>query len=311
MPIRPVLKPSSHRRVPDAARQSNLPIFATALVVFLLITVLFELFTFHVSGLHFWSLFDSRDRSITMHQWSELGGSYQTLGTLYSALTLVAVVVALSVQSRQLDHSMYELHKSFESEKLGRYLSMLDNAYFGRPFAGTETFRSVNDVRKWMRDSCKDENGFFVKTKYEALLTSTTDGTSPAHDYANQIGLELQRLGFQIMYGAVPLAPVLAVNAPVILEDWSYCNRHVEYVNRKEKIWIKDGDNEYKVAFGRRHGEWLSLMAMTYMQQRLSGELCDSLLSRFENVESAESKAKQILASERSMMAVGELAEDL
>ena len=148
-----------------------------------------------------------------------------------------------------------------------------------------------------------------LRTYIRGRVTETTTGRqSPDHftlfveqscvkntdewKVIERLALEIQRLGFRVIRGAVPMQALLAGNGPNIVEDWGYCCEHV-------KIQHKDSTDmqarvDPSVQFSRRHGEWLALVASLYLRRNWQGDRIKYLLERLPTIEVSNNRIELI-----------------
>ena len=315
----------------NAPHKNPLQLWLFLIAAFGLVLGLYWLFTYGLTGQHVWALF--RVRTLTQQKqqlqtaqgdtnvvassvdpYSDtgpLGDSYGALNTLFSGLAFAALIVTLVLQKRELEASLLEVRKSVEAQnelataaRIAKFYEVFDDDYLGRPLSRMSEVTSIHDLRARIRASCDDATGVPVESKYEEFVRrSTLPGTDECM-YAENLGLQVQRLGFRILCGAVPLPPILSVYAVTILEDWSYCKRHVESIVRARAplhFRVKQAALS-DVDLTRRHGEWLGCMAAVYLHKRWAGDKVARLVGRVGNIDTLRSRSRSILEAERYSM---------
>ena len=139
--------------------------------------------------------------------------------------------------------------------------------------------------------------------KYKSFIKKTIKPDTEEGQFAEQFGLEIQRLGFRILCGAVPLLPVLSVYSVTILEDWSYCKIHIEKVIRKKSPLPFDIKPEFsEIDWSRRHGEWLACIAAVYLYKRSSGKKVSRLVALAGEIDKLRVRARLLIEAERHSM---------
>lgn len=97
--------------------------------------------------------------------------------------------------------------------------------------------------------------------------------------FAYSLSLGLNRLGGLTMVGCVHKEMVLALWGPQLVEDWIYCSALVNRLLRDTEFWKLHSRNKDRVAFGRRHAEWLAIESALWLEGRWEGDVLKEALA--------------------------------
>lgn len=180
---------------------------------------------------------------------------YMTIVLAVSA-TIASVAAVWTIKITQKAHE-----ETLLAEKIANIPEFLVKEYWDRTLPPNRgNYKTLRDGRHAV------EHRFTRKEHKQDYLKSVLEEGSCDNIIVYEISLALERVGMMVFIGAIPMDIVLASNAPLIVQDWSYCSELVKKIREDTEMSILL-DREERVGLQRIHGEWLAYTAAIYMEK--------------------------------------------